>query len=151
MIYFFSSRKTLTVSLFLVAIIFSVVSFNVLNASEKRRSNFSEGAFIKGSIPKVPYVSNRSFYLLVSSHEKEEMVKLDVAFEFMGINEQECFDRNDKVFRDVMYRFLKDQKPEKNTVREWNAVVREKVINKLTSDLNRCKIANIVIESVQRF
>lgn len=146
-----SSKKILTVSLSLMVIILSVVSFDVFNASGKRHDSFREGASIRGSIPKVPYVSNRSFYVLVSSGEKEEMVKLDVTFEFMGINEQECFDRNDRVFRDVMYRFLKDQKPEKNTVREWNAVVKEKVMDKLTANLDRCKIANIVVESVQKF
>jgi hypothetical protein len=106
---------------------------------------------IRAAVPQLPYVSNRSFYLLVNSGEGEQFVRLDLAFQFMGINQQECFERNDRIFRDVVYRLLKDQHPEHNTVRYWNIILKERVLRQLPTLTGRCKIANIVAESIQRF
>lgn len=143
------SRITVTV---LSILVLSIVlgSLGLLGASEKR-SVPSGSLIIKGALPQIPYISSRSFYLLVSSGEREEFIRLDLVFKFAGINQQECFERNDKLFRDVIYRLLKDQHPSKNTVKEWNSIMEERIIKEVSAKLDRCKISGIVVESVQRF
>ncbi|MCX7822995.1 MAG: hypothetical protein N2260_06100 [Syntrophobacterales bacterium] len=137
---------------FLVILCLVSIGPTVVLGLSDSSSKAKEGSIVKASIPRTLYASNRSFYLLVSTSEKkEEFLRLDVVFKFTGLNQQECFERNDKVFRDVMYRLLRNQSPSKNTVKEWNTLIKEKVMGELTSKLGRCKISDIVVESVQRF
>lgn len=143
------ARVTLTVlSILVLSIILGALGLS--GALEKRSVPYG-GLIVKGALPQIPYVSSRSFYLLVSSGEREEFIRLDLVFKFTGINQKECFERNDKLFRDVVYRLLKDQRPPKNTVKEWNAIMEERIIKEVSAKLDRCKISGIVVESVQRF
>ncbi len=106
---------------------------------------------IKGKIPSVPYTSKISFYVIVKSKEGEEtMIKLDVAFNFFSLDHKECFDRNEILFRDVSYRFLKDQIPERHTLKGWASIVTKNLPEHLRKELGLCKIDSIYLETMQR-
>lgn len=143
------SKVTVTVLSILVLLIV-LGSLGLLGATEKRSVPYG-GLIVRGALPQIPYMSSRSFYLLVNSGEREEFIRLDLVFKFTGVNQQECFERNDKLFKDVVYRLLKDQRPSKNTVKEWNSIMEERIIKEVSANLDRCKISGIVVESVQRF
>ncbi|MGC8719801.1 MAG: hypothetical protein ACP5TY_07305 [Thermodesulforhabdaceae bacterium] len=135
----------------LAGVVLSLLFFASNNLSSADPSGSSGIIKIKAPVPQLPYVSNRSFYLLVNSGEGEQLIRLDLAFHFRGINQQECFERNDRIFRDMVYRLLKDQHPQKNTVKEWNTILRDHIAQQLTVLPGRCRIADIVAESIQRF
>ncbi|MEJ5300783.1 MAG: hypothetical protein WHS38_07325 [Thermodesulforhabdaceae bacterium] len=122
------------------------------HASTKAKSSRDIAEYsVRAPIPKLPYVSNRSFYLLVNTGQTEEFVKLDISFQFVGINQQECFERNDPIFRDVVYRFLKEQHPQRNTAKGWNEILKNQLSRYLAVNPGRCRVSSIIVESVQRF
>jgi flagellar basal body-associated protein FliL len=136
--------------LVIIPLLLVAVTYN-LKTSNTHASTKTQSIYIKAPVPKLPYMSNRSFYILANTGKAEEFVKIDISFHFMGINQQECFERNDTVFRDVVYRFLKDQTPQSNTAKEWNEIVKKQLIQHLSTYPGRCKIADIAVELVQRF
>jgi len=122
-----------------------------LRTSNIHANTETQSIYIKAPVPKLPYMSNRTFYVLVNTGRTEEFIKIDISFQFMGINQQECFERNDTAFRDVVYRFLKDQTPQNNTTKEWNEILKKQLVQHLSNYPGRCKIADITVELVRRF
>ncbi len=105
---------------------------------------------VKGSIPLPVYQAKCSIYLYAKSQESEDFIRLDLSIYFSGVNGLECFNDNSMVLRDMIYRFLKDKAPRRNSLREWTNIVEGDLMEYIKRSYNLCRIKNIDLELLQR-
>ncbi len=105
---------------------------------------------VKDSVPLPVYKARCSIYLYARSRESEDFIRLDLSLYFSGVNGLECFNDNSVILRDMIYRFLKDKVPERNSLREWTNIVENDLMAHIKKSYNLCRIKSIDLELIQR-
>lgn len=101
-------------------------------------------------VPSQNYVSRLTFYVLAQSKEKEDFIRLDVTFGFASLNGKECFERNEILYKDMAYRFLKKQRPEKNAQSQWSRIIEGPLLEHLNKEKVPCSVKSVYLEMLQR-
>ncbi len=138
----------------LLCVVVVVVTHHLLTErqclSAPSKKSATKPSLLKAPVPQLPYVSKRSFYVMTTPKEGEALVRLDLTFTFLTINHLECFERNDVLFRDVAYRFLKHHQPSANTVKAWTPMVQDDLLTFFRAEVGICKVDKVTVESLQR-
>lgn len=105
---------------------------------------------LKQPVPAQNYSVSVTFYIAAQSKEKEDFIRLDVVFGFAGLNGKECFERNEALYRDLAYRFLKKQRPDKNAQSQWSSIVKGPLLEHIKEKKNPCSVKSLHLEALQR-
>ncbi|MBW1975799.1 MAG: hypothetical protein JRI45_09535 [Deltaproteobacteria bacterium] len=145
--------KPKNLALFGTIVLFFIVAtsgyvFYIKRKSANETRNFK--SIVRYSIPLPDYMARESIYLLAKSQNSEDFIRLDLIIYFSALNHLECYKRNALVYRDVMYHYLKAQKPDRNAMRSWSKIVGQKLSGYLKQKYNACRVERVRLELLQR-
>lgn len=131
---------------FILVFLFLLIAVIILQIYKEDSEPPKSLTSIRATIPNYNYSQRIVFYLLAHSKESEDFIRLDVVFHFPGLNGKECFLRNEVLYRDVVYRFFKNQTPASNTQPHWTEIVEHDLIGYIDQGRNPCSITSAVLE-----
>ncbi len=135
------------ISLLVLGFIILETSKKVISLNKKPEKLVT---IIKKQIPIPSYKTVCSIYVFARSKEREDFVRLDLKISFFGVNGIDCFHNNLVPYKDIIYRFLKNQKPNRNSLREWSSIVQNSLLKYIKKNYNICGIKSIELEQLQR-
>ena len=77
------------------------------------------------------YQEQFDFLILANAQREKDLISLGIEFQFPTVNAFEDFQKENIVFRDVIYQFLQGERPVKNSQKYWQQIVENGLLNYL--------------------
>lgn len=77
------------------------------------------------------YKEKFDFLIPANAQRERDLVALKIEFDFRAQNAFEDFEKENIVFRDVIYQFLRGERPVRNTDKYWQKIVESNLLNYL--------------------
>ena len=99
----------------------------------------------------VPHFQEKAdFFLVAAAQDGKFLVSLSLEFEFHSEERLQYFREESTVFRDVVYRFLEAQHPQKNTLKDWQSIVQKDLTAHLQSVLPNLRADLMRVSRLER-
>lgn len=92
-----------------------------------------------------------SFFLLVNpSGKKKDLLKLDVEFDFSSLQAYEAFKGKQVLFSDIIYKYLRKQQSEDNSVEYWQRILEQDIFENLKRNYPETRLNAVEMKGFQR-
>lgn len=147
-----AANKVLLVgtALLVLVIIAGIMVRQLFNRAEPDHSGEAAVKIVKHAIPTAYYKEEFEFLMLANAQQGKNLVSFGLEFSFSALNSYDDFRRDDTIFRDAVYRFLLGQHPVKNSVKYWQDIVENKLLDHLKATFPGSGVRAIRVTTLDR-
>lgn len=142
-------RKKILIALSILAVTTFMVTAYVFWPFE-HKSDIPIVTQIRKPIPIPQYQEKIDFFLLPNAQSEKNLISLSIEFEFRSAGAHQKFKDEKVLFCDVVYRYLQNQRPNKNTQKEWGQIVQNDLLSHLKTTVPQSRADLIRISRFEK-
>jgi hypothetical protein len=89
------------------------------------------------------YQEKFDFFILANAQREKDLISIGIEFQFPALNAFEDFQKENTIFRDVIYQFLQGERPIKNSHKYWQQIVETNLQNYLKAIFPKSGMSSI--------
>lgn len=131
----FDAKKLIAIGsgALVVVILLAAAGAHLLNRKPKAKPPPKVVTQIKQPIVISYFEDQFEFLFLANAQRESDLVSVGIEFRFPAVNAFEDFQKDNVVFRDVVYQYLQGERPVRNSQKYWQQIIESQLLNYLKS------------------